>query len=105
MQGRSSASSPKLKAEDNAGGNAQILLRLRGGASCSEACQEVVHFNGANGEMFREFDVKAAASRHGKPSVRSVCRGSACADAFRAEEHLTKRCDAVPVAVRNPRTK
>src|SRR5262245_51001248 len=95
----------KLEVEDDAGRNAQVLLRLRGGASCCEARQEVIHLDGTNGEMFRQFDVKAATCRHGKASVRSICRGSTCAHAFCAEEHLAKGRDAVPVAVRNPRTK
>src|SRR5580765_3139247 len=94
-----------LKLEDHAGRNAQILLRLRGGASCSEARQEVIHLDGTNGEMFCQLGVKPATYRHGKAIVRSVCRGSTCAHAFCAEEHLAKRRDAVPVAVRNPRAK
>src|SRR5262245_11837775 len=55
--------------------------------------------------MFCQFDVKAATCCHGKAIVRSVCRGRTCTHAFNAEEHLAKGRDAVPVAVRNPRTK
>src|SRR5215471_21440387 len=55
--------------------------------------------------MFCQFDIKAATCSHGKAIVRSVCRGSTCTHAFCAEEHLAKGRDAVPVAVRNPRTK
>src|SRR5215472_6829523 len=95
----------KLKVEDHAGRNAQILLRLRVSASCSEARQEVIHLDRTNGEMFCQFDVKPATYRHGKAIVRSVCRGGTCAHAFCAEEHLAEGRDAVPVAVRNPRTK
>src|SRR5690242_11376918 len=55
--------------------------------------------------MICEFNVKPAACGHGKTVVRSACGGSTCADAFPAEEHFGKRRDAVPVMVRNPRTK
>src|SRR5262249_5783881 len=96
---------PKLKVEDHAGRNAQILLRLRVGASCSEARQEVINLDGTNGEMFCQFDVEPATYRHGKAIVRSVSRGSTRTHTFCAEEHFAKGSDAVPVAVRNPRTK
>src|SRR5690242_13385162 len=55
--------------------------------------------------MSGQLDVKPATCGHGKAIVRSVCRGSACAHAFCPEEYLAKGRDAVPVAVRNPRTK
>src|SRR5262245_25967756 len=55
--------------------------------------------------MFCQFGVEPATYRHGKAIVRSVSRGSTRTHAFCAEEHFAKRSDAVPVAVRNPRTK
>ena len=68
-RGPEGAINGELEMKDQAGRNPQILLRLRTGAGCGEAGQQVIHLDRTNGEMFSQFGVNPATYRHGEAIV------------------------------------
>src|SRR5277367_2091789 len=84
--------------EDDAGGNAQIILRVAAAQGAfRETSQQIIEFHGAKADMVSEAKIKAAAEGGGKSVVR-VCGlkqiGVAVSD---AEQGFTKRLHAIDV--------
>ena len=88
--------------ENDAGGDAQIVLILRACAQFVEMRHEVIHLHRTNCETVRDFEVHATADRHGKRIIRSGKRQSVIACNVRdAKKHLAERSDPRIVAIGN----
>src|SRR5713226_328965 len=90
--------------EDDAGGDAQIILILRSEAQFVEMSQKVFHLNWPDRKAVRKLHIHSAAHGHCKGVVGAgKSEPVITANVSHAEKHLSKRRDARITAVRNPR--
>src|SRR5690242_14011788 len=94
-----------LEMENNAGGNAEIVLRLAASCCFREAREQVLHLRGPERQTMEEFHVNAAAERRSKRVAGAAGAESAAARMRDTEKSLRKRSDAFMTPVRKARTK
>jgi len=67
---RNPAYNQTLEVENDAGGDAQVVLILRAVAEFVEMREQIVHLDGTERQTMRDVDVQAAAESHGERIVR-----------------------------------
>ncbi len=92
-----------LEAQDDSGGEPQVVLRLRARRSHTEARHQVFRLNGTNGKVIKQLVIHAATHGHRECILRVECAKGFRVGVRDAEEHLAERRDFAEMAVRHAR--